>query len=63
MTINKQIRLATVGTGYFSQFQYAAWARIPEIQLVGICSHDSESLSSTSKQFETATAFTDFEKM
>lgn len=63
MTINKQIRLATVGTGYFSQFQYTAWARIPEIQLVGICSHDAESLSSTSQQFETAKAFTDFEKM
>ena len=63
MTPNKPIKLATVGTGYFSQFQYAAWARIPEIEIVGICSHDAESLDSTSQQFESAKAFIDFEQM
>jgi predicted dehydrogenase len=63
MTSTKAIRLATVGTGYFSQFQYAAWARIPEVDLIGICSHDTASLSSTSKQFTHAKTFTDFKAM
>jgi predicted dehydrogenase len=31
------IRVACVGTGYFSQFQYRAWTRIPEVELVGVC--------------------------
>jgi D-apiose dehydrogenase len=31
------IRVAAVGTGYFSRFQYRAWARIPEVTLVGVC--------------------------
>lgn len=31
------IRVAAVGTGYFSRFQYRAWVRIPEVTLVGVC--------------------------
>ena len=63
MTRSTPIRLATVGTGYFSQFQYAAWARIPEVDVVGICSHDEVSLHTTSQQFKSSKTFTDFEKM
>jgi predicted dehydrogenase len=32
------IRLAAVGTGYFSRFHYRAWKRIPEVELAGIAS-------------------------
>ena len=63
MTSAKPIRLATVGTGYFSQFQYAAWTRIPEVEIVGLCSHDSASLSNKAKQFKSASCFSDFNKM
>lgn len=31
------IRVAAVGTGYFSRFQYRAWLRIPQVALVGVC--------------------------
>ena len=30
-------RLATVGTGYFSQFHYEAWGRL-DVDLVAVCS-------------------------
>jgi D-apiose dehydrogenase len=32
----KRLRVATVGTGYFSRFHYEAWARIPEVELVAV---------------------------
>ena len=33
----KKIRIAIVGTGYFSQFHYDAWKRL-EVSVVAICS-------------------------
>lgn len=63
MTSAKTIRLATVGTGYFSQFQYAAWTRIPEVEIVGLCSQDAASLSNTATPFKSASCFSDFKQM
>lgn len=63
MTVSQPIRLATVGTGYFSQFHYAAWARIPEVKLVGICDHDLSSLIDVCNQFPTSSNFAEFEDM
>ncbi len=34
------LRLATVGSGYFSQFHYEAWGRIPEVRLEALCTLD-----------------------
>jgi predicted dehydrogenase len=31
-----KVRVATMGTGYFSQYQYNAWKRISEVELVGV---------------------------
>ena len=35
--MTRVIRVAVVGAGYFSQFHYDAWRRIPGIEIVGIC--------------------------
>jgi D-apiose dehydrogenase len=32
------IKVAVVGTGYFSRFHFDGWARLPEATLVGVCS-------------------------
>ncbi len=34
------LRVACIGAGYFSQFHYDAWARIPRATLVGSCDTD-----------------------
>ncbi len=34
------MRVACVGAGYFSQFHYGSWARIPQVELVGSCNRD-----------------------
>lgn len=37
------LRLGVVGTGYFSQFHYEAWSRIPEVELVGLVYNSNSS--------------------
>jgi D-apiose dehydrogenase len=38
------LKVAVVGTGYFSQFHFDGWARLPEAKLVGVCSLDPAGL-------------------
>ncbi|WP_068118798.1 Gfo/Idh/MocA family protein [Tropicimonas marinistellae] len=40
MTGTIPLRVACVGAGYFSQFQYESWARIDRAELVGSCNRD-----------------------
>jgi D-apiose dehydrogenase len=38
------LKVAVVGTGYFSRFHFDGWSRLPEVQLVGVCSLDPAGL-------------------
>jgi predicted dehydrogenase len=38
------IKVAVAGTGYFSQFHFDGWSRLPEVRLVGVCSLDPAGL-------------------
>lgn len=59
----KTIRVATVGAGYFSRFQYAAWHRIEHVELVGICNRTLEPANELAQQYNIADVYTDFEHM
>ncbi|MDW3225301.1 MAG: Gfo/Idh/MocA family oxidoreductase [Paracoccaceae bacterium] len=41
------LRVACVGAGYFSQFHYDAWARIPEVNCVGSADHNVAAAQAT----------------
>ncbi|MFK7836525.1 MAG: Gfo/Idh/MocA family protein [Sulfitobacter sp.] len=41
------LRVAALGAGYFSQFHYDSWRRMPEVTLVGAYDLDSEKAQST----------------
>ena len=58
-----KIRVATVGTGYFSRFQYAAWDRIEQAELVGICNRTLESANALAQQYDISGVYTNFEQM
>ena len=60
---SEKIRLATVGTGYFSRFHYSAWSRIPEVDLVGICSLDPVSKAEVKSQYKVPNSGTNFAMM
>jgi D-apiose dehydrogenase len=38
------LKVAVAGTGYFSQFHFDGWARLPEVKLVAVCSLDPAGL-------------------
>src|SRR5436309_4129978 len=41
MTAGQKLRGVGLGTGYFSQFHYEAWARIPEVEIVAVCAPEA----------------------
>jgi len=51
------VRVATVGTGYFSRFQYRAWARITEVALVGVCNRTLAAAEVVASEFGIPSAF------
>jgi D-apiose dehydrogenase len=60
----ERIRLAVVGTGYFSQFHYEAWSRIPEVQLVALaCRTNLERAKQVADTYGVGEVFCDVEQM
>ena len=45
------IKVAVVGTGYFSQFHLEAWSALPQVQLVGLCDLDLAKASILAAQY------------
>jgi predicted dehydrogenase len=45
------LRGAVVGAGYFSQFHYEAWSRIPEVEIVALCDADLERAGAAAGRF------------
>ena len=56
------MKVAVVGTGYFSQFHYDAWSRCDDVQLVGVADFNLEAAQKITGRFGGA-AFTDAEHM
>ncbi|WP_425041053.1 Gfo/Idh/MocA family protein [Primorskyibacter sp. S187A] len=52
------LRVACVGAGYFAQFHYQSWARLPQVALVGSCDQDLDKAKATG-----APAFDDLSAM
>ena len=57
-----RLRLATAGSGYFSQFHYEAWRRL-DVELAGICTRDPDSARSLARDFGTPAIYGDFAEM
>lgn len=55
-------RVATVGTGYFSQFHYDAWQRL-DVDVVGICSLSLDDAKRVAGGFDDCPVFDRFEAM
>ncbi|UYV36764.1 Gfo/Idh/MocA family oxidoreductase [Rhodobacteraceae bacterium D3-12] len=47
MTASRDLKVACVGAGYFSQFHYGSWARMERVRLVGSCNRDIEKAKAT----------------
>ena len=58
-----RLRVAAVGTGYFSQFHHEAWVRMTDVDLVAVCSRSPEKARQAADSYGVALAFSDFETM
>ena len=58
----KRLRVAAIGTGYFSQFHYEAWMRL-DVDVVGICSLDMDEAVAIAALFEGCRAFNEINVM
>lgn len=56
------LRIAAVGAGYFSQFQYEAWNRLG-VEVAAVCSRTVESAEVVARRYGVPLSFTDFAEM
>ncbi len=57
------IRVAGTGAGYFSQFQYDAWHRLPDVDLVAICNRSRDKAEAMAATYQIPAVYDDFEAM
>ena len=60
---SKPLRVACVGAGYFSQFHYEAWQRIPGVELVALCDCNAETAQKTAEKYAISASFDNLENM
>ncbi|WP_299432219.1 Gfo/Idh/MocA family oxidoreductase [uncultured Maribacter sp.] len=58
-----KLRGVAVGTGYFSQFQYEAWERIDNVEIVAVSSRRIEKAQKICDTYGIKKAYGDFEQM
>ena len=64
--MSARLRVATVGSGYFSQFHHNAWQRLAHsdaVELVAICSLDRASARTFADRYGIDSVYDDFETM
>jgi predicted dehydrogenase len=61
--MTKRVRVACVGTGYFSRFQYRAWMRMPEVNLVALCNRTHSKAAVFAADYAIPSVYSDVESM
>jgi predicted dehydrogenase len=59
----KVLRGVSIGAGYFSQYHFDAWNRIPAVQLTGVCDLDPGLAAKRKKEFDIPSSYTDYREM
>ena len=58
-----QLKGVCIGAGYFSQFHYEAWQRLPEVNIVAVCDLDENKAKLVAEKYHIKQFYTDFEQM
>lgn len=61
--MTKQLKGVCIGAGYFANFQYEAWQRIPEVEIVAFSNRDATRAQRISNRFGLKTCYTDYREM
>ncbi len=62
-TAARKLRGVGIGAGYFAQFQYEGWSRIPEVEIVAVCDQVEEKARAVQSRFGIANCFTSWTEM
>ncbi|MFK7822392.1 MAG: Gfo/Idh/MocA family protein, partial [Planctomycetaceae bacterium] len=49
--MSRNLRCVTVGAGYFAQFQYDAWNRMPNVSVAAVCNRSVEKANAVAAEF------------
>jgi predicted dehydrogenase len=63
MADGRRLRGVGIGAGYFAPFQYEAWTRIPEVEIVGIYNRTEERARALMTQFGIPRFYADWREM
>lgn len=51
MAEQRKLHGAGIGAGYFSQFHYEAWGRIPQVEMTAVCDIDASRAAAAGERF------------
>jgi D-apiose dehydrogenase len=60
---HQKLRGVCIGAGYFSHFQYEAWQRIPEVEIVAFSNRDQEKGAVITAKFGIQKCYADYREM
>ena len=63
MTGTGKLTGVALGAGYFAPFQYEAWTRIPEVDIVAMCNRTEESAAPIQARYGVPRLYTDWRQM
>ena len=63
MVYGRRFRGVGIGAGYFARFQYEAWSRIPEVEIVAVCDLVEDKASATKSEFGIPRHYTRWQEM
>jgi predicted dehydrogenase len=61
--MKQRLKGVCVGAGYFSHFQYEAWSRIPEVEIVAFSNRDAARAKEITAKFGIAKCYADYRAM
>ncbi|TYA78742.1 Gfo/Idh/MocA family protein [Seonamhaeicola marinus] len=61
--MQNKLRGVAIGAGYFSKFQYEAWSRIPEVQIVALCNSNLDRAKNIMEPYGVKKHYTDYQEM
>jgi predicted dehydrogenase len=61
--MTKRLKGVCIGAGYFARYQYEAWLRIPEVEIVAFSNRDQTRASEIKKRFGLTRCYTDYREM
>lgn len=61
--VKQNLKGVCIGAGYFSHFQYEAWQRIPEVEIVAFSNRDQAKAAEITRNFGIGKCYADYREM